>query len=112
MKGRQDVDQEQEPGAERGEHDEPLEPASALGDGVTTGQHLGDCGNSGNSTQPHLHIQVMDNPAVTVARGVPMAFRRFREWRSGASGYQIKEFALPGEGAVVERLQDGDPSGL
>jgi murein DD-endopeptidase MepM/ murein hydrolase activator NlpD len=27
------------------------------GDPVVTGQHLADCGNSGISTQPHVHLQ-------------------------------------------------------
>ena len=76
----------------------------AIGDEVTAGQHVADCGNSGNSTQPHLHVQVMDSVDLAVARGVPMAFRRFREWPRNAKQVQIKESGLPGEGAVVEPL--------
>jgi hypothetical protein len=56
-----------------------------VGEQVTAGQHIADCGNSGNSTQPHVHVQLMDSPDVTVAHGVPMAFQRFREWPAGAS---------------------------
>jgi murein DD-endopeptidase MepM/ murein hydrolase activator NlpD len=41
------------------------------GDRVVAGQDLGACGNSGNSTQPHLHIQVMDSPDAFTARGFP-----------------------------------------
>ena len=76
----------------------------ALGEEVTTGQPIADCGNSGNSTQPHVHVQVMDSPDLSVARGVPMAFRRFREWPRGAKHPQIRELGLPAEGAVVEPL--------
>ncbi|AWS43168.1 M23 family metallopeptidase [Streptosporangium sp. 'caverna'] len=76
----------------------------ALGEEVTTGQPIADCGNSGNSTQPHVHVQVMDSPDLSVARGVPMTFRRFREWPRGARHPQIRESGLPGEGAVVEPL--------
>ena len=76
----------------------------AAGEEVTVGQHIAACGNSGNSTQPHVHVQVMDSPDLSVARGVPMAFRRFREWPSGAKQFQIRESGLPGEGAVVEPL--------
>src|SRR5688572_32276163 len=32
----------------------------ALGEEVTTGRPVANCGNSGNSTQPHVHVQVMD----------------------------------------------------
>lgn len=47
---------------------------------VVEGQQLADCCNSGNSTQPHVRMQAMDSADLSVARGVPMAFRRFREW--------------------------------
>jgi murein DD-endopeptidase MepM/ murein hydrolase activator NlpD len=76
----------------------------AIGEKVTTGQPVADCGNSGNSTQPHVHVQVMDSPDLAVAQGVPMAFRRFREWPRGAKHPQIRQSGLPGEGAVVEPL--------
>lgn len=78
----------------------------AIGEKVTTGQAVADCGNSGNSTQPHVHVQVMDSPDLSMARGVPMAFRRFRELPRGANHFQIRESGLPGEGAVVEPLPE------
>jgi murein DD-endopeptidase MepM/ murein hydrolase activator NlpD len=73
-----------------------------VGQKVVDGQQIGSCGNSGNSTQPHLHMQAMDSRDLSVARGVPMAFRRFREWPSGAKQFQVRERGMPGEGAVVE----------
>ena len=76
----------------------------AVGEEVKTGQVVAECGNSGNSTQPHVHVQVMDNPDPAVARGVPMAFRRFREWPRGTNQSQTRESGLPSEGAVVEPL--------
>jgi hypothetical protein len=76
----------------------------AVGENVTTGQQVAECGNSGNSTQPHVHLQVMDSPDLSIARGLPMTFRRFREWPRGAKHFQIREAGLPGEGAVVEPL--------
>lgn len=74
----------------------------AIGDEVRTGQPVADCGNSGNSTQPHLHMQVMDSPDLSIAQGVPITFRRFREWHRGVATSHIREFGLPGEGSVVE----------
>jgi Peptidase family M23 len=85
----------------------------AVGEPVTTGQQVADCGNSGNSTQPHVHVQVMDSRDLSIARGIPMAFRRFREWSRGAKHPKIMEVGLPGEDAVVEPLpvtaQDAGP---
>jgi murein DD-endopeptidase MepM/ murein hydrolase activator NlpD len=76
----------------------------AVGDDVITGQPLAECGSSGNSTQPHLHLQVMDGPDPVTAHGVPMAFRDFREWPRGTRQAQVKATGLPGERSVVEPL--------
>jgi Peptidase family M23 len=54
--------------------------AVARDDTVTTGQRIGDCGNSGNSTQPHLHLQVMDRLDLVHSRGLPVAFRDYVAW--------------------------------
>lgn len=74
------------------------------GDTVDIGRPLAECGNSGNSTQPHVHVQVMDSPDLSVARGVPVAFRRYREWPAGAKHPEPREIGIPGEGAIVEAL--------
>ena len=42
------------------------------GDRVESGTVIGECGNSGNSTEPHLHLQAMDRPSVWVAAGLPL----------------------------------------
>ena len=44
------------------------------GDRVAPGQQLAECGNSGNSTEPHLHFQLMDHPSVLLAAGLPLRF--------------------------------------
>jgi hypothetical protein len=76
----------------------------AVGDRVVVGQRLGECGNSGNSTEPHLHLQVMDAADLTVARGLPLAFRRFREWSRGGQHPTTRDAGIPAEGSVVETL--------
>jgi hypothetical protein len=75
-----------------------------IGREITMGEHLADCGNSGNATQPHVHVQVMDHRDPSVARGLPMTFRWFREWQRGSRRFEVRESGLPAEGAVVEPL--------
>ena len=48
------------------------------GDFVEVGQQLGECGNSGNSTEPHLHLQVNDSTDWARAGAIPMQFRLSR----------------------------------
>ena len=76
----------------------------SVGEQVEEGQHIANCGNSGNSTQPHVHMQVTDSVDLSVADGVPMTFRRFREWLPGGKQSQIRQRGVPREGAVVEPL--------
>ncbi|MFI9466384.1 M23 family metallopeptidase [Streptomyces sp. NPDC052492] len=45
------------------------------GDRVRAGQVLAQVGNSGNSTEPHLHFQLMDGPDPDTARGIPFTWR-------------------------------------
>jgi murein DD-endopeptidase MepM/ murein hydrolase activator NlpD len=41
------------------------------GQPVLAGSELGRCGNSGHSTMPHLHWQVMTNASANLAKGIP-----------------------------------------
>ncbi len=68
-----------------------------VGDAVGAGQVIAAVGNSGNSTEPHLHLQVMDAADPTNARGLPFVFREFRE--RGV----LHVSAVPGERSIVER---------
>ncbi len=48
----------------------------AVGSVVEVGDTIGSCGNSGNSTQPHVHVQVTDSTVWPTARGRPIIFER------------------------------------
>ena len=74
----------------------------AEGESVAVGRELAACGNSGNSTQPHLHIQVMDAADPMTACALPMSFRDYRVWRRpGRSPIEVEQ-GIPDESEVVE----------
>ncbi|MGN7201951.1 M23 family metallopeptidase [Arthrobacter sp. SAFR-044] len=41
---------------------------------VECGEPLGRCGNSGNSTEPHVHVQAMDSADPGQASAIPISF--------------------------------------
>lgn len=50
-------------------------PASLhVGSRLASGQKIGALGNSGSTTAPHLHFQVMDRPSALSAVGLPFVF--------------------------------------
>jgi hypothetical protein len=56
------------------------------GDTVSAGDLLGRCGNSGNSTEPHVHAQLMDRAAPSVGLGLPMRFAGIDADAPGSEG--------------------------
>ncbi|SBT94899.1 Peptidase family M23 [Streptomyces sp. DI166] len=47
----------------------------AEGEKVPAGQVVARCGNSGNSSEPHVHFQLMDGPDPVTAKGIPFRWR-------------------------------------
>ena len=45
-----------------------------VGQRVRAGDPLAECGNSGNTSEPHLHFQLMDHPSPALAAGLPFRF--------------------------------------
>jgi urea transporter/murein DD-endopeptidase MepM/ murein hydrolase activator NlpD len=68
-----------------------------VGQWVERGAPLGQCGNSGYSPQPHIHIQVQATDAVG-APSLPFSFVSFLE------GNEYRANHLPAEGGAVEPL--------
>ncbi|NUL46156.1 M23 family metallopeptidase [Cellulosimicrobium funkei] len=83
------------------------------GDRVDTGQQLGQVGNTGNTSEPHLHVQLMDRPRPEAAAGLPMQWSGVvidtehlsHRW---ATGY-AKPSAVPNFPANGQFLQATDP---
>ncbi len=71
-----------------------------VGDEVTTGEQVGECGNSGNSTQPHVHVQTTDSLTWETARGLPVVFRSYRHV---VDGFRVEE-GVPDESEVIEMI--------
>jgi hypothetical protein len=56
-----------------------------VGDKVTRGQLLGQCGNSGNSSEPHLHYHLQNSPVLQEGLGVRCAFQKVVLTKDGKS---------------------------
>ena len=68
------------------------------GQRVRQGDALGRCGNSGNSSEPHLHFHVQDRAKLFgPARGLPVEFRDYAaNGRTVVSGTPVQgEFLRP-----------------
>lgn len=66
------------------------------GDPVKGGDLLGRCGNSGNSSEPHLHYHLQDSADFGQGRGLPAAFRAYL-----ADG-KLEERGEPVKGQTIE----------
>jgi murein DD-endopeptidase MepM/ murein hydrolase activator NlpD len=89
-----------------------LQPGSLRvkqGDKVKKGQVLGLVGNSGNSTEPHLHFHISNSNSPLGSEGLPYALQSFEVegkgwgWKPGTSGASVqkREMEMPLELEVV-----------
>jgi murein DD-endopeptidase MepM/ murein hydrolase activator NlpD len=63
------------------------------GQQVDSGDLLGGLGHSGNSTMPHLHLQLMDSLDMDRAQGLPFLFREYSVRRQGT--WTAMSYSLP-----------------
>jgi murein DD-endopeptidase MepM/ murein hydrolase activator NlpD len=67
----------------------------APGQRLTRGDVIGLVGHTGNSTAPHLHVQLMDGPDPRTARPLPCAFAAYEVERGGS--WERVERGIPGQ---------------
>lgn len=98
------------------------------GDRVQAGQIVGQCGNSGHSTEPHIHFHLQDHPNFYFASGLPIRFvgfemqaidaERVERFASGYITADHKVASLPddqdhgGYGAEAAQLVVARPNAL
>ena len=49
-----------------------------VGDRVCAGREIAECGNSGSSSEPHVHAQLMDRRSFWTGQGVAFSFKDVR----------------------------------
>jgi hypothetical protein len=69
------------------------------GDAVKSGAELGRCGNSGNTSEPHLHFHLQDGPSLGNANGLPAFFvEYFADGKPIARGEPVRgETVMPSQ---------------
>ncbi len=70
-----------------------------VGDKVKTGQKIGLCGNSGNSSEPHLHYHLQNTPIIQDGTGIKCFFQKVKVIKDGKE--QLKDNYSPIKGDIV-----------
>lgn len=71
-----------------------------VGDRVAAGQQVGECGGSGNSTEPHLHLQATDSLDWPSASGIAIELGPYRRLADDA----VVEHGMPRTGERIASL--------
>lgn len=70
-----------------------------VGDKLTRGQLVGLCGNSGNSSEPHLHYHLQNTPIIQDGTGIKCLFHKITVISNGQQ--QVKTDYSPVKGDVI-----------
>ena len=70
-----------------------------VGDKVTRGQVIAQCGGSGSATEPVIHYHLQDSPYLQTAKGIKFYFERAMVTKEGKK--ELKLIHLPGIGETI-----------
>lgn len=73
----------------------------SVGERVEVGQQVAAVGNTGNSTQPHLHVQLMDRVRLPAAAGLPMVWENIE---LGQIDPAWAKYAEPADSSALEDM--------
>jgi len=73
--------------------------AVKAGDKVKRGQLLGQCGNSGNSSEPHLHYHLQNSPVVQDGLGIKCVFQKLNVTKDGKT--ETRANLSPVKGQII-----------
>ena len=73
-----------------------------LGDKVKRGQVIGLCGNSGNSSEPHLHYHLQNTPIIQDGTGIKCYYQKVIVLENGKKQSKVNYSPVKGQIIVVE----------
>ncbi len=73
-----------------------------VGDKVKTGQVIGLCGNSGNSSQPHLHYHLQNTPVIQDGTGIKCYFQKMNVIEDGKRQLKMNYSPIKGDVVIAE----------
>lgn len=73
-----------------------------IGDKVKTGQVVGLCGNSGNSSEPHLHYHLQNTPIIQDGTGIKCYFQKVNVIKDSKKELKVNYSPIKGDIIVVE----------
>ena len=93
-----------------------LKPGSVTvqsGDGVEEGDVLGACGNSGNTSEPHVHVhfqrQHPKDVAMNFAEGLPLYFRDHAGPAMPVGGFKLDGEQIIAIGDIIKHQENPSP---
>jgi murein DD-endopeptidase MepM/ murein hydrolase activator NlpD len=73
-----------------------------VGDKVKRGQVIGLCGNSGNSSEPHLHYHLQNTPIIQDGTGIKCYYQKVIVLENGKKQSKTNYSPIKGETIVAD----------